>query len=297
MECAGCGRVREGRRIGFRALSVDECLAAANEATAPIVSIAGGEPLLHPEIDRIVAQITRRKRFVFFCSNGIALERSLHKFTPSPYLTFVLHWDGLATTHDRIVGRPGVFETVIEAIAAAKKAGFQVRTNTTVFKGTNAQDLTSLFALLTRLGVDGIVVAPAFGYAEVDSDIFLTREEAVSVFRVLWEERLRVPFTNSPTYFEFLVGQRTLHCLPWSTPTRNPLGWRMPCYLIADRYCSSFRELMDETHWERYGPGNDSRCRDCMVHSGFDASAAGEASRTPRELWRLARWTLQGSWT
>jgi len=273
LTCAGCGRIREERAIADRILSPDECLAAVEEAGAPVVSVSGGEPLLHPQIGEIVRRIVGRKRFVYLCSNGIILQESLHRIEPSPYLSFVLHLDGLAETHDRIVGRKGVFDLAIAGIKAAKQAGFQVRTNTTFYKGVSSSELGELFSLLTGLGVDGMMVAPAFGYRSVDSDIFLTPQEAAKVFEPVYEQRHRFRFYHTSTYIEFLAGKRRLNCTPWSTPTRNPRGWKMPCYLITDGYCDSFQELLSKTRWEKYGVGNDPRCANCMVHSGFEASA------------------------
>ena len=289
LACAGCGRIREDRAIGSRMLSVHECLAAVEESGAPVVSIAGGEPLLHPEIGRIVAGIVGRGRFVYLCTNGIALRESLPKFSPNPRLSFVFHVDGLAPTHDGIAGRRGVFDMAIAGIEAAKKAGFQVRTNTTVFKGTDPKELLSLFDLLSHLGVDGMMVAPAFGYEDVEADIFLSRAEVPGIFRPIYERRRCYRIYHSSAYLEFLAGRRALRCAPWSTPTRNPRGWKTPCYLITDGYCESFRELMEETEWEKYGAGNDPRCENCMVHSGFEASAIGEATKSLPDLWHTLR--------
>jgi hopanoid biosynthesis associated radical SAM protein HpnH len=292
LSCAGCGRIREAKEVDHRDLTAQECLAAVDEAGAPVVSLTGGEPLLHPRIWEIVRGITARKRFVYLCSNGVRLEESLRHFEPDPYFSFVVHLDGLAATHDRITGRTGVFATAVAAIRAAREAGYQVRTNTTLYKGARGDELDSLFALLSDLGVDGMMVTPAFGYERVDADIFLSREESAATFRPLYERRSRFRLYNTPTYLEFLAGRRTLTCRPWSTPTRNPKGWKQPCYLITDGYCSSFQELMEATPWERYGVGNDPRCANCMVHCGFEASSIDEATKSPADLWRLARWSM-----
>lgn len=292
LACAGCGRIREARETRNRDLTAAECLAAVTEAGAPVVSLTGGEPLLHPEIGQIVAGIIARKRFIYFCTNGVKLRESLGGFRPDPYLSFVVHVDGLADTHDRIVERSGVFDTAVAAIQTAKRAGFQVRTNTTIYKGTRWDELQELFALLMRLGVDGMMVTPAFGYEKVDADIFLSREEGAAAFRPLYQQRGRFRFYNTPIYLDFLAGGRALNCTPWSTPTRNPRGWKRPCYLITDGYCGSFRELMEETPWERYGVGHDPRCANCMVHCGFEASAIDEMTHHPADVWRMLRWNL-----
>ncbi|HOG45188.1 MAG TPA: adenosyl-hopene transferase HpnH [Anaerolineae bacterium] len=293
LACAGCGRIREEKETGGRMLSAAECLAAVDEAGAPIVSVTGGEPLLHPQVGEIIRGITARRRFVYLCSNGIKMEESLRQFRPSPYLSWVVHLDGLAASHDRIAGRPGLFDTAIRAIAAAKRAGFQVRTNTTVYKGAGWSELQELFTLLTRLRVDGLMVAPAFSYERVTSDIFLTREEAAATLAPLYAARGRFRFCHSPAYLEFLAGRRALPCAPWSTPTCSVKGWRQPCYLITDGYCRSYAELMGQTPWAQYGAGNDSRCANCMVHSGFEASALEQTTQSPADLWRTMQWSLR----
>ncbi len=292
LSCAGCGRVREDVDIAHRMLSLEECMAAVDDSGAPVVSIAGGEPLLHPRIDAIVEGIVQRKRFIYLCTNGIAMARSIQKFEPSPYFSFVFHLDGLAATHDGIVGRNGIFQTAIAGIKAAKEAGFQVRTNTTLFKGAKPEETLELFSLLSSLGVDGMMIAPGFSYEEVGNDIFLSRAEAVETFRSIYEPLTRFRLHNSPMYIQFLTGRRELQCTPWSTPTRNPKGWKKPCYLLADGYCDSFRELMEETPWERYGVGRDPRCANCMVHSGFEASAMDEAGKSLPDMWHMASWAL-----
>jgi len=292
LSCAGCGRIRESRELGNRELNAAECLAAVDEAGAPVVSLTGGEPLLHPEIGTIVAGIVARKRFVHLCTNALKLEESLALFRPSPYLGFVVHMDGLAPTHDGNAGRNGTFDTAIRAIRTAKRAGFQVRTNTTIYKGTHWDELSGLFGLLMGLGVDGMMVTPAFSYEKVQDDLFLSRHEAAAIFRPLYEQRRRFRFYNTPVYLDFLAGRHDLNCVPWSTPTRNPWGWKRPCYLITDGYCSSFRELMEETPWERYGVGRDPRCANCMVHCGFEASAMEAAMRSPVDMLRTLSWNL-----
>jgi len=290
LACAGCGRIREYHDILGQMLSAEECLTSVEEAAAPVVSITGGEPLLHPDIGEIVAGIAARKRFVHLCTNGLLLESSLGEFKPSPYISFVLHIDGLADSHDGSAGRKGVFDTAVAAMKAAKGGGFQVLVNTTVYKGRKLEEIEGLFTLLSQIPVDGIMVAPAFSYQTVDDEVFLSREEAIVTFQPIYEMRKRFRFYNTPMYLEFLCGRRQLMCTPWSTPTRNPKGWKSPCYLITNGHCQSFRELMEETSWENYGPDNDPRCRDCMVHCGFEASAIAEVGRSLSALWRTMKW-------
>ena len=295
LSCAGCGRIREYHDIANQMLSADDCLATVNEADTPVVCITGGEPLLHPEVGRIIQELVGSKRFTFLSTNGLLLKESLEKFKPSPYLNFVLHLDGLAKSHDRYSGQQGVFDNAIAAMKAAKKAGFQLRTNTTIYKETKAAEIEELFLLLSRIPVDGIMVAPAFSYEAVNGDVFLSRSEIHSVFHPIYELRKRFPFYNTPIYLEFLAGERELACTPWSNPTRNPKGWKSPCYLITDRHYQSFQELMENTPWQKYGVGNDPRCRNCMVHCGFEASALEQVCRNPSALWRTVRWNFSGS--
>jgi len=295
LSCVGCGRIREYRDILNEMLSADECLAAVDESGVPVVSITGGEPLLHPDIGRIIRGIVARKRFIYLCTNGLLLGNSLEKFKPSPYLSFVLHLDGLAESHNRFAGRQGVFQTAIAGMKVAKQAGFQVRTNTTIYKGANLEEIEQLFVLLSQIPVDGIMVSPAFSYEAVGGNVFLSRQEIIETFKPLYELRKRFRFYNTPIYLEFLAGKRELACTPWSNPTRNPKGWKKPCYLITDGHCQSFRELMEETPWEKYGVGNDPRCSNCMVHCGFEASALDEIGKSLSNLWRTVRWNLSGS--
>lgn len=295
LACSGCGRIREYRDVLDRELSLAECLGAVEEAGPPVVSITGGEPLLHPEIGQMVARIVEGGRFVHLCTNGLLLESSLGEFQPSPYLSFVLHLDGLAGWHDRFAGREGAFDTAIAAMRAAKRAGFRVLVNTTIYKGTDLGEVEQLFILLSGIPIDGIMVAPAFGYQAVGSDLFMERKEAIAALQPIYGLRRRFRFYNTPIYLEFLAGKRELECVPWSTPTRNHKGWKRPCYLITDGHCASFRELMEETPWEQYGVGNDPRCANCMVHCGFEASAVAAATSSPSDLWRTLKWTLLGS--
>ena len=294
LACSGCGRIREYRDILDRTMSLQECIQAVNEASAPIVSLTGGEPLIHPQIDQIVRGIIQDKRFVNLCTNGLLLEESLHKFRPTPYLSFVLHLDSLAGPHDAFAGRDGVFDKAISAMRAAKRAGFQVLVNTTIYRATKLEEIVKLFDLLATIPVDGIMLSPAFSYEAVGGDGFLTREEAIPVFSELHKLRKRHPFYNTPVYRDFLRGETHLLCTPWSTPTRNPKGWKRPCYLLTDEHVATFRELMDGTEWSRYGVGRDTRCANCMVHCGFEGSALEKTVRSPAAMCRTLAWNLSG---
>lgn len=290
LACPGCGRVREYKAIWEKRLSVEEAVGAAEEAGAPVVSIAGGEPLLYPKIGELVAELTRRGYFVYLCTNGLLLKESLRKFRPSKQLAFVVHLDGTEASHDRAVGREGVFRAALAGLEAALRAGFRVTTNTTIYKGSDIEDLHRLFRTLTEMGVEGLMVSPGYAYETAsERERFLAREEAIGVFRRILEPGNGFRFYNNPLYLEFLRGERTYHCAAWGTPTYTPLGWRKPCYILADEHVSSVKELFEDGLWERYGPGRDPRCADCMMHSGFEPAAIFGAIRRPWELFALAR--------
>jgi hopanoid biosynthesis associated radical SAM protein HpnH len=291
LSCAGCGRIREYRNTSGQMLSVEECLASAEEADAPVVAVSGGEPLLHPAVKEIVTGLIEQKRFVYLCTNGLLMRQSLDKFSLGPYFSFNVHLDGLAKTHDRLVGRRGTFAKAMEAIEAAKRAGFRVCTNTTVYKGTDPGEINQLLSLLMERGVDGVLLSPAFSYEAVEEDIFLDRNEIQSLFGTILSHPDGIRFYNTPPYLELLRGERELRCTPWGNPTRTPQGWKQPCYLLTDGYCRSFRELMDTTDWERYGRGRDPRCANCMVHSGFEASAVLSMGK-PAGLAKAIAWSL-----
>ena len=284
LECAGCGKIQHPIDILRTRLSPEECWAAADECGAPIVSIPGGEPLIHPEIGRIVAGLVERKKFVYLCTNAILLEKKLDQFEPSPYLTFSIHVDGLRKEHDTSVCRDGVFDVAIAAIKAAKERGFRVTTNSTIFLGADPERVREMFDYLTELGVDGMMVSPGYAYEKApDQEHFLTRNETRDLFR----EILRAPpsqwtFNQSQLFLDFLKGEIEYDCTPWGNPTRSVLGWQRPCYLMDEGYVDTFDELVNETDWSQYGHASGNpKCQNCMVHSGFEATAVIDASTNP----------------
>lgn len=291
LACAGCDRIRLYDREHTEDLTLGQCIDAALESRAPVVTVTGGEPLLYKELKLLVRELLRLKRHVYLCSNGILTNDFIEDFTPHPRLTLNIHLDGMEETHDRITGKPGTFKKATAAIASAKQKGFRVSTNTSVYKNSDIKELERLFETLKGLRVDGILISPAFNYERVENDIFLSREEAREKFRRMVFFK-KFPFISSPLYIDFLKGKRHLRCTPWGNPTRNPLGWKSPCYLITDAYYPSFRELMENTSWDRYESGTDPRCRDCMVHSGYEATVQRIAFSHPRDLVRLALWNL-----
>ena len=288
LACAGCGKIQHPTAILRQHLSPEDCFRAAEECGAPVVSIAGGEPLLHPQIDAIVAGLVARKKFVYLCTNALLLEKALPKFTPSPYFTFSVHLDGLQERHDALVCRDGVFEVAIRAIRAAKAAGFRVTTNTTVFEGEDPEMLRRFFDFVATLGTDGMMVSPGYSYEKApDQEHFLKRERTKALFRQVLAARKKTwKFNHSPFFLEFLQGKRDYQCTPWGNPNYSVLGWQKPCYLMADGYAKSFQELMTETPWEQYGTGRDPRCADCMVHCGYEPTAVMDAVSSPAKMVR-----------
>jgi len=290
LTCTGCGRIREYEPIIDHKLTVEECLRAVEECDPPVVSIAGGEPLMHPQIGEIVAAIVKQKRFVYLCTNALLYKKALKVIRPSTYFSFVVHLDGLRETHDVAVERSGVYEVAMKAIREFRAAGFRVCTNTTLFSGNAPEEYHRLFAMLNDMGVEGMMVAPGFQYKEVaQHDIFMQREEARSFFRRVFDGcREGIRFYNNPLYLDFLMGKREYECTQWSTPTYTPAGWRKPCYLIADEHTTTFAQLMDSTDWKSYGFGRDPRCDTCMMHCGYEGSAIQEAMASPKALAELA---------
>lgn len=290
LRCIGCGRIAEYRSVLAERLTVEESLAAVHSSGAPIVSVAGGEPLLHPQIGEIVRAITDERRFVYLCTNGLLLQEKLDLFKPSEYLSFVVHLDGTEEIHDYVTRREGSYRTAIAGLKEAIRRGFRVNTNTTLFHGSDVEDLHELFALLTGLGVEGLMVSPGYAYEDVsDRELFLEREESIKVFRRVLDPGRNFPFYNNPLYLDFLRGKRNYPCAAWTTPTYTVLGWRKPCYILADEHTDDVGELFDPNLWDRYGPGKDRRCTNCMMHSGFEGASILEALSRPRDLLTLAR--------
>jgi hopanoid biosynthesis associated radical SAM protein HpnH len=293
LSCAGCDRIRLHNAEQSEDLTLEECIKASKESRAPVVTITGGEPLLYPHLTSLVRELLLMKRHIYLCTNGLLTESFIEEFSPQARLTLNFHLDGLEQTHDGITNRPGTFKKAIENIQRAKKKGFRVSTNTSVYKNSEKRELEQLFETLASLGVDGTLISPAFSYESVGDDIFLNRPEAVEKFRDMSDFFLKFPFLNSPVYVDFLKGEKDMRCTPWGNPTRNPLGWKSPCYLITDAYYGSFEEMMNKTQWERYGTGADPRCKNCMVHSGYEATSMRCAFSSPKDLIRLLIWNLK----
>jgi hopanoid biosynthesis associated radical SAM protein HpnH len=296
LACAGCGKIDYPTPILNRRLSVEECLAAADECGAPIVSIPGGEPLIHNEIAEIVNGLIARRRFVYLCTNALLVEKKIDQFRPSPYLTFSIHLDGLREHHDRSVCKDGVFDRAIAAIRLLRQRGFRVNVNATLFDGVAADAVADFFDYVTdALGVEGITVSPGYAYERApDQTHFLNRRKTKELFRAIFRHGQRRPrrrawqLSHSSLYLDFLAGNQQYRCTPWGNPTRNVFGWQRPCYLLAEGYASSFKELMEGTDWGSYGTGNYEKCADCMAHCGYEATAVSDAVAHPLKALRTA---------
>jgi hopanoid biosynthesis associated radical SAM protein HpnH len=283
LACPGCGKIQHPLEILKQYLSPEDCFRAVEECSAPVVSIPGGEPLLHPQIDEIVQGLVARRKFIYLCTNGILLEEKLDLFEPSTYLTFSVHLDGLKELHDKCVNREGVFETAIKAIKAAKARGFRVTTNTTVFDGAKPEEIQQFFDFLASLNTDGIMISPGYSYAWApDQEHFLKKEQTKALFRKIlqpWKDgKKRWNFNHNPLFLDFLIGEKDYDCTPWGSPSYSVLGWQKPCYLLNEGYYQTFQELLDNTDWDNYGQrSGNPKCADCMVHCGYEPTAAMDA--------------------
>jgi hopanoid biosynthesis associated radical SAM protein HpnH len=290
LTCAGCGRIREYRDTILEEMTLEACLKAVDEAKSPVVTITGGEPLLYSRVKELVDAVLTQRKHIYFCTNGLLLEESLDHFRPSSRFTWNIHFDGSETVHDQIIGRQGGFRKAFSAVLAAKRKGFRVSTNTTVYRETDLADLEKLFKQLTAAGVDGILAAPGFSYEDVPGDVFLTRQEIVHKFKEIRQWGRRFPLISNPLYLDFVAGKRKLQCTPWGNPTRNTQGWKSPCYLITDTHYPTFQELMEQTDWDHYVSGKDPRCAQCMVHCGFEPTVV--LKMNGKDLLRMVKWNL-----
>jgi hopanoid biosynthesis associated radical SAM protein HpnH len=276
LACAGCGKIQYPAHILKKQLSPEECFRAVDECGAPMVSIPGGEPLMHPQIGEIVEGLVARKKYIYLCTNALLLNEKLHLFKPSKYLTFSVHLDGQREEHDLAVCREGGYDIAVDAVREALKHGFRVTTNTTLFDGANAKSVRAFFDEMMELGVEGMMLSPGYSYDKApDQKHFLGRARTRRMFRAILSNRdPNWRFNLSPLFLEFLMGKRTYPCTPWGMPTYNVFGWQKPCYLLQDGYAETFAELLATTEWQNYGTesGNPA-CANCMVHSGYEASA------------------------
>lgn len=293
LACSGCGKIREYADVMDKVLDTGECMDAARQAGAPIVSITGGEPLLHPEIKNIINSLLKEGYFVYLCTNALLLEDFLDEIKPNKRLSIVVHLDGMAETHDFFARKKNVFNTAIRAMKKAKRMNFNVRTNTSIYKNSDTLEIIELFTLLKEIKIDGIMVTPAFSYEVLGEERFLGREEIHRVFKDIYLGLDGSRLYNTPVYWDFLLGKRDLDCVPWANPTFNTKGWKSPCYLITDKHYSSYSKMLKETKWENYGVGRDPRCSNCMAHCGYEASSV-LGRKSFRDIYKLVKWSLTG---
>ena len=291
LACSGCGKIDYPAEILNQRLSVADALGAADECGAPVVAIAGGEPLLHKEMPAIVEGLLARKKFVYLCTNALLLEKKMDLFKPNPYFSWDVHLDGDREMHDKAVSQDGVFDRAVAAIKLAKQRGFRLSINCTLFDGAEPERVAQFFDQVMAMGVDGIMTSPGYAYERApDQAHFLTRQKTKQLFRdILKRGRGKGwKFTQSPLFMNFLAGNEDYRCTPWGKPTRNVFGWQRPCYLLGEGYAPTFAELMDSTEWDKYGTGAYEKCADCMVHSGYETTAVMDAVASPLKTMRVA---------
>jgi hopanoid biosynthesis associated radical SAM protein HpnH len=292
LACAGCGKIQYPAHILKQELSPEECFKAVEECGTPMVSIPGGEPLMHSQIDKIVEGLVARKKYIYLCTNALLLKEKLDLFKPSKYLTFSVHVDGQKEHHDFSVCREGGYDLAIEGIREAIKRGFRVTTNTTLFDGADPKSVRAFFDEMMAVGVEGMMLSPGYSYEKApDQKHFLGRARTRRLFRAILSNRKKSwQFNQSKLFLEFLMGKRTYACTPWGMPTYNVFGWQKPCYLLQDGYADTFQELMDSVEWKNYGTeSGNPKCANCMVHSGYEASAVDHTFSGAGGLWAAVK--------
>jgi hopanoid biosynthesis associated radical SAM protein HpnH len=295
LACAGCGKIDYPDEILNQRLSYEECMAAIDECGAPMVSIAGGEPLLHKDLPRIVEGFIKKKKFVILCTNALLLAKKIDQYKPSPYFSWSIHLDGDQLMHDASVCQAGVYDKAVEAIRLAQSKGFRTQINCTLFDGADPERVAKFFDDMKALKIDGITISPGYSYERApDQQHFLNRTKTKTLFREIFKRGKggkAWSFTQSALFLDFLAGNQTYHCTPWSMPARTVFGWQKPCYLVGEGYVKTFKELIDGTDWDNYGVGNYEKCANCMTHCGFEGSAVTHAFKNPLHL---AKVTLAG---
>ncbi len=287
LACAGCGKIDYEKDILQQRVSVEDALRAVDECGAPIVSIPGGEPLIHKELPQIVEGIIARKKFVYLCTNAILMPKHIDEYKPSPYFTWSIHLDGLKERHDESVCQEGVFEKAIAGIKMARERGFRVTVNCTLFSGESPEEIAEFFDYAMTLGVEGITVSPGYSYQHAPrQDVFLGRKQSTQLFRNVFrlgkQRKTKWKFNQSSLFLDYIAGNQSYQCTPWSNPTYNVFGWQKPCYLLVDEgYAPTFKALMEETRWENYGVGNNPKCDNCMAHCGFEGTAVNDTFANP----------------
>ncbi len=302
LACAGCGKVQYPAHILKQELPFDKCMKAVEECGTPIVSILGGEPMLHSEMHLIVKELIKQKKYVYLCTNALLLEEHLDQYQPTKYFSFSIHLDGLEEHHDFAVCREGVYEKAKKAVAEAVRRGFRVTTNTTLFQGADPNAVREFFDAMMEIGVEGMMVSPGYAYDKApDQDNFLPKKETNRLFRMILSNRdkgkRKWRFNQSPLFLEFLMGKQPFNCTPWGNPTYNIFGWQKPCYLLQDGYTETFNELIEQTDWDNYGGASGNpQCANCMVHSGHEPTAVDYTFSSIKGMYATIRAMLRGDY-
>lgn len=293
LACTGCGKIDYPKETLDKRMRVEDAIKAVDECGAPVVSIAGGEPLIHQDMPQIVEQIVARKKYIYLCTNALLLKKRLHEFTPSPYLTFSIHLDGNKARHDASVCRAGVYDKAVNAIRLVKEAGHRVSINCTLFKDEIPKEVADFFDTVTAMGVNQITLSPGYSYERAPSqDVFLSRTQTKQLFRGILEKRKSAkqnwPLSHSSLYLDFLAGNQSYQCTPWSNPTYTIFGWQKPCYLLSKGYTHSFKSLLDDTDWDAYGTGRHPQCNNCMASCGYEGTAVNDMVSHPLKALKIA---------
>ena len=298
LACAGCGKIDQPKEILKERMSLEDALRAVDECGAPMVSLPGGEPLIHKDMPQIVAGIVARRKFVYLCTNAILLAKHIDDYRPSPYLTLSIHLDGDRERHDESVCQEGVFDKAVAAIRMARERGFRVTANCTLFTGEDPERVARFFDEAMALGIEGITVSPGYSYERApDQEHFLNRKKTKELFRDVFKlgKGKNWNLTHSSMFLDFLAGNQEFHCTPWGMPTRNVFGWQKPCYLLGEGYTKTYKELIETTDWSKYGQASGNpKCTDCMVHCGYEPTAAEDAMR-PGNIFRSAKAVFSGN--
>lgn len=294
LACVGCAIERHTGKLSDR-VSLEACFEAAEVSGAPVISICGGEPTIYPELKELVAGLIDRKRHIYLCTNGLLLDEKVYGvIEPNKRLMINVHLDGMRETHDYVCARNGVFDKALDMIKRGVDLGHHIVTNTTVFKETRLEEIEELCEMLTKMGVEGMLISPGYQYESVEADIFLTREDMKQKFRRILEISKKYKLTSTPMFLEFAAGLRDYKCSPWSTVTFTPRGWKGPCYLIGKSYSETWDEFWNDTDWDYWESREDDLCQNCAMHSGFEASVVRELPKHPGDMLRMAAWNLLG---
>jgi hopanoid biosynthesis associated radical SAM protein HpnH len=292
LACIGCSTERHTGKLSDR-LTLEQCLEAVDTAGCPTLSLCGGEPTLYPELPELIAELVKRDKYIYLCTNALLLDKKVFDvIRPDPHLIVNVHLDGMKETHDYVCAKEGVFDKAIAMVGEAKQRGYYTMTNSTIYQETQMPEIIELCERLMSLDVDGMLISPGYQYATVDADIFMKRQDIYTKFGEVMKLAKTYPLTATPAFLKFCAGEKDLNCAPYSTVTRTPLGWKGPCYLIEEKYYPTFEEFWNTTDWDYWETRQDAKCQNCFMHSGFEASAVRAASGNFKEFVELMLWNL-----